>query len=140
MSCEIMMSGRKHQGILLDLSARGLFVQTLAVPPKEANVIALVRLRVPDPPTVVAVEAMVVRFYRVPPNLVSAAGGGLGLEVRTVPDAWPHFLATLGRKELVEATAPAPRRAIVPATQARCLKCGHGDRSLSCGLCAWCAP
>ena len=128
------MSGRKHQGILLNISARGLFVQTHALPPKEANVSVEVRLRVPDPPTVLVAAATVVRVYKVPGRLLCVAGGGLALLLRNLPDAW----SVEPEKKLVSTTPQVSLPAVGPATHARCAGCGRSDRPLSSGLCTRC--
>jgi hypothetical protein len=132
------MCGQTHRGNLLDLSPGGLFVQTLAVPPIEPNVDVEVRLCLQDPPTILPVEATIVRHHKVPTNLAVVSGGGLGLKLRKVPEAWSRFLAALEQKMQAKAAPLVSRVAVGRATAAGCLGCRRSDRPLSSGLCAWC--
>lgn len=90
LACEIHAAGRRHAGLVVDLSAGGLFVQTQAclVPG------AAVRLRVRGERGEIPLEAAVVRLRSVPLRLASVARGGLGLRlVGGGGDGWKALTA-----------------------------------------------
>ena len=73
LTCELVIAGRRHPGIVLDLSPLGVFVQTAVAPPPGEKV--GVRLLRSDA-TCVEVDAIVVRRHVVPRRLASIASSG----------------------------------------------------------------
>ena len=96
LTCELVIGDRNHQGIVLDLSKTGLFVQTSASPPPGERI--GVRLRRSDGASV-EVEASVARRYRVPQRLVSVARGGVGLRIESSSDDYLQLIDSLDRTE-----------------------------------------
>src|SRR5262245_23298186 len=84
-TCELLVDGRSYRGIVLDLSATGVFVQTEATPPPGVRL--RLRFHAPDR-TEFEVEASVARRQVVPPQLASVVRGGLGLRVARPPEAY----------------------------------------------------
>ena len=91
--CELWLDGTRTSGILLDLSTSGLFVQT-SVSPAPGNPLE-VRLSVPRTCESLHLKAVVVRARRVPPQLRSLAGGGLGLRILEAPPEYADFVRSL---------------------------------------------
>jgi hypothetical protein len=81
--CELDANDRRYTGIILDVSVDGLFVQTAAALPTGTPI----RVRVQESPgnSAFELDAVVARAKRVPPQLVSAAAGGMGLRVLRAP-------------------------------------------------------
>ena len=102
LTCELVIGGRRHPGIVLDLSRVGLFVQTSASPPPGERV--RVKLRPPGRAEV-ELEASIARRYAVPARLVSVARGGIGLRVESTSDDFLQLVASMGRTE----QAPPPK-------------------------------
>ena len=71
MACSLWVGQRRHTGIVLDISATGLFIQTSASPPPNSVVKA------------------------VPPRLITVAHGGLGLRIENAPEAYFTLVASL---------------------------------------------
>jgi hypothetical protein len=104
-ACKLGLNGRIHLGLVLNVSTRGLFIQTRAKAPSEPNVVVSVELCPPRSEQVLTLEALLARQYWVPDQLLSLARGGMGLLIRSVDDAWYQLLAELEAKELVPAEA-----------------------------------
>lgn len=100
MACRITTGGKQFSGVILDLSATGLFVQTSAKPPPEEPL--TVEISVPGQREALRLEARVVRLLIVPPRLISVAHGGLGLRITNAPEAYFAFLGSI----LPEAARP----------------------------------
>jgi len=101
-SCELMLNGARYSGIILDLSATGMFVQTTVKPGAGDGV--TVKLKPPGRDRAISLETRVARKKLVPPQLLMAAQGGIGLAiVRPVPD-YLDFIASLS-PEHAEAAA-----------------------------------
>ncbi len=109
MTCEIVVEGRRQLGIVRDISAGGLFVQTQAhLTPGQVVDVHLPDLGGRGP---LQVRARVVRQKRVPPQLVGVAGGGIGLRVLDASPAFRGFAE--GARPLLEPAeeaAPEPAR------------------------------
>lgn len=99
MACTLEVKGRRHSGIVLDISRNGMFIQTNAKPDPGTPV--TVELNAPGSKHSLVLRAIVARKKLVPPQLVTVAHGGLGLHV---DDAPPAFLTLLGdrKRELEE--------------------------------------
>lgn len=90
LTCELVIDGRPHAGIVLDVSRRGLFVQTGATPAPGDRL----RLRLPAPDGGWdELEARVVRKRVVPRRLAAVASGGVGLRLNGDDEVWRRILA-----------------------------------------------
>ena len=138
MTCTLQLNDRLYQGLVLDVSPSGLFVQTRAKAPERAMAPVAVELRQPASDEATTLSAMVARQYWVPDQLRLLAEGGMGL--RVIPDcaAWLELLDGLAERKklaLVGREAPRPLR---QATPARCSECGRERTTLWSGVCGWC--
>jgi hypothetical protein len=95
-TCELLLDGRGYRGIVLDLSATGVFVQTEATPAPGARL--RLRFHTPDRREF-EVEASVARRQVVPPQLASVVRGGLGLRVERPPEAYFQLIGVEGVTE-----------------------------------------
>jgi hypothetical protein len=95
MSCRVHAEGRQHNGIVLDLSGSGLFIQTGARLSPGARVD--IDLSLPD--EVVRMQVDVVRRRQVPPQLLTVAQGGVGVRIVTAPEPYYRFLQQLQQGE-----------------------------------------
>lgn len=108
--CELITAERRFTGIVLDVSVDGLFVQTSAVMPAGTSV--HVRVSATPQSPAMMFEARVARSKRVPPQLVAAASGGVGLRVVRPP---PEFALLQGAGAEAAPEAAAPRAPAPPA-------------------------
>src|SRR5262245_18999550 len=93
LACRIGVGRQRFSGVIIDLSASGLFVQTSAKPrPGEA---VTLELSVPGQRVPLRLEAQVVRLKLVPPRLVAVAQGGLGLRITHAPEGYFSFLSSI---------------------------------------------
>jgi hypothetical protein len=107
--CEIHFNGQWQPALVLDVSSNGLFVQTRT--PIDPGTEIRVRLRLPGRSEAIELSAAVARARRTPARLASVASAGLGLRIRTAPNAYYEFLAgiTPGRETPApEAPSPEP--------------------------------
>ncbi|TDJ15265.1 MAG: hypothetical protein E2O69_12320 [Deltaproteobacteria bacterium] len=98
MACSLWVGQRRHTGIVLDISATGLFIQTSASPPP--NSVVELELSMPGESEVVLVRAVVARRKAVPPRLITVAHGGLGLRIENAPEAYFTLVASLQDPDL----------------------------------------
>ena len=91
-TCTLDIDGRHQYGAILNLAPGGLFVQTRAKPPRSDELQVPVHLRLPDAPDILVLETRIVRWYQVPSQLATVAGGGLGLTIQSAPDVWFEFV------------------------------------------------
>jgi hypothetical protein len=110
LTCALVIGGSRLSGIVLDLSASGLFVQTSANPPPGAEI--GLELEIPGEPERTLLVVRVVRKKVVPPRLRSVVHGGLGLRIERAPEAFFGFVAQL---QCVEVAEEPPAVAAVPA-------------------------
>jgi hypothetical protein len=95
MTCRVHVDGRQHNGIVLDLSGSGLFIQTSA---KLAPGVRVdIELSLPDDTARMQIE--VVRRKQVPAQLLTVAQGGIGVRIISAPEAYYRFLHELQQKE-----------------------------------------
>jgi hypothetical protein len=87
--CEFDYEGHSHAGIVVDLSARGVFLQTERI--IEPGSVLFVRLR-PERQPEVAVRGCVVRRRFTPAVLASMIRRGVGLRLADVPPAYFELL------------------------------------------------
>ncbi len=88
--CEIEAEGRRHRGIVLDVSPRGLFVQTDATPGPGTPVRLTLRDGDGD---ALELDAQVARKRLVPRRLASVATGGIGLRIASAPEEYFRLLS-----------------------------------------------
>ncbi len=90
LACALWIKGVRQHGIVLDLSSKGLFVQTSAKPsPGEAVRIELV---LPGQSKATSLMATVARVRTVPPALLAVAQGGIGLQLQNPPEEYFVFV------------------------------------------------
>jgi hypothetical protein len=89
LSCELFADGHRYQGIVVDLSASGLFLQTdAALDPGTRVDVLLKGSRFPE----VIVRAVVARRRLTPTLLASVIHRGVGLHIVEAPDAYYEAL------------------------------------------------
>lgn len=91
--CELHIAGRRHSGIVLNVSPVGLFAQTVAQPALGTGVD--VRLRLREQNDGLALRATVASKRVVPSRLVPLAQGGLGLSIEYAPEAYYEYLLSV---------------------------------------------
>jgi hypothetical protein len=129
MSCEIDVNGTHFSGIVLDVSATGLFVQTNVKP--TPGIVATLRLSLPGGDEPVAMKARVARKKMVPPQLLAVAGGGVGFAITEPAEVYLDFIAEMSPEhaEAVEqARAKSRKRAGSGAARARPTDSGGGKK------------
>jgi hypothetical protein len=90
LACSLTIKGVRQQGIILDVSSRGLFVQTSAKPaPGDA---VRIEVTLPGRPRPTVLDATVARVRMVPPALLSVAQGGIGLLLQHPPEEYYAFV------------------------------------------------
>jgi PilZ domain-containing protein len=111
MTCRVHVDGRQHNGIVLDLSGSGLFIQTSA---KLAPGVRVdIDLSLPDGDARMQIE--VVRRKQVPAQLLTVAQGGIGVRILSAPEGYYRFLQELQEKEReLEGRSAAPPPAESP--------------------------
>jgi hypothetical protein len=106
LACRIVHGRQRFSGVILDLSASGMFVQTSAKPrPGEA---VGIEISLPGHREPLRVDAEVARLRLVPGQLVIVAQGGVGLRITSAPEAYFAFLSAVLPAKLA---APAPESA-----------------------------
>lgn len=99
MPCRVHAEGRQHNGIVLDLSGSGLFIQTSAKLPPGVHV--QIDLGLPEGEATMTVE--VVRRKQVPAQLLTVAHGGIGVRILSAPEAYYRFLQDVQERERQQA-------------------------------------
>ncbi len=94
LACSLQIDGRHHSGVVLDVSASGLFIQTNAKPDPGTPV--SLEMSIPGSPRPLFFQAVVARQKIVPPQLLTVAQGGLGLLIQNAPEDWYAFIAGAG--------------------------------------------
>jgi hypothetical protein len=95
-TCELMLEGRSYRGIVLDLSATGIFVQTEATPAPLARM--RIRFHTASGEEFEA-DAAVARRQVVPRELAGVVRGGLGLRLERPPEAYFRLIGMEGISE-----------------------------------------
>ncbi len=93
LACRLVAGRQRFSGVIIDLSASGIFVQTSAKP-RPGDPVTL-ELSIPGHRDPLRLEAQVVRLKLVPPRLVAVAQGGLGLRITNAPEAYFSFLTAI---------------------------------------------
>jgi len=88
---------------VLDVSPKGLFVQTLK--PIDLGGEINVIFTLPESSQTIEVRACVVRSQRVPRHLATVATGGVGLQINVAPPEYFDFIASLSHLDEKPATA-----------------------------------
>ncbi len=91
-SCEIIVGGSRHTGVVLNLSPGGFFIQTGASPALGMKIDIELRRRDGE---ILELEATVANKRVVPRTLISAARGGIGCKLATPPEAYYQLLGSL---------------------------------------------
>lgn len=94
LTCELWLEGRRHGGILRDVSEVGLYVQTRAkaAPGSELELVFKAERAQPE----LRVQARVARAERLAAHFSSAGAGGLGLEILHAIPGLEGLLASAG--------------------------------------------
>jgi hypothetical protein len=93
LACRLIVGRQRFGGVILDLSASGVFVQTSAKP-RPGDAVTL-ELSIPGQREPLRVEAQVARVKVVPPRLAAVAQGGLGLRITNAPEGYFAFLTAI---------------------------------------------
>jgi len=133
LTCTLVIDGARLSGIVLDLSASGLFVQTSANPPAGSEI--GLEIDVPGQQQRLDLVVRVVRRKVVPPRLKSVVHAGLGLQIQNAPEGYFRYVAQLqpGATAAASAKAPAPETGATPAEAAPAAKAAAARASASRG-------
>jgi Tfp pilus assembly protein PilZ len=93
-SCELIVNDSRYSGIILDISATGMFIQTTLKPGAGEGV--TVYLKIPGRDETIRVDARVARKKMVPPQLLAVAQGGIGLAIPRPSAGYLDFLVDMG--------------------------------------------
>jgi hypothetical protein len=106
LACALWIKGVRQHGIVLDVSSKGLFVQTSAKPsPGEAVRIEMV---LPGQSKSTTLMATVARVRTVPPALLAVAQGGIGLKLDNPPE---EYFVFVGKVAHIEESPPKKTQA-----------------------------
>jgi Tfp pilus assembly protein PilZ len=107
LACTLHLEESLHSGMVLDVSAGGLFVQTNASP--APGTLLRLEVRVPGLPAPIEMQAKVARKRIVPPRLRALLKGGIGLQLDNPPEEFYALVAKLQAPEIAEESkAPQP--------------------------------
>ena len=99
MPCTLMLDGRHHGGLILDVSPGGLYIQSSAkIKPGDQLEI---QMTIPDFEGRLQLQVEVVRKVIVPARLLKIAHGGVGVRIINAPEAYYQFMDDLGVTEHV---------------------------------------
>ena len=107
MTCALRCGGRRYSGLVLDISANGLFVQTSAAPEPGEPVELEVSLPARREP--LHIHGKVARRRVVPPRLRAVAQGGVGIALVNAPEEYFEYVA-----EVFRALAPDEKPEVKP--------------------------
>ena len=97
LACSLTIKGVRQHGIVMDLSSKGLFVQTSAKPKPGDEV--RIELTLPGQEKSTQLHATVARVRMVPPALLAVAQGGIGLQLKNPP---PEYFVFVGKIAHIE--------------------------------------
>lgn len=119
-SCEIKVGDNRYAGIVLDLSASGMWIQTNAKLSQrelaDAGTAVRVTLSLPGGKGTAAVEARVARMKIVPPQFLGLKHGGIGLAVTQASDEYMEFVAGISPEQAAAVEEQRKRRSAKRAT------------------------
>jgi hypothetical protein len=95
-TCELLLDGRSYRGIVLDLSATGIFVQTEATPGPGERMRVRFHTAAGDE---FEADAAVARRQVVPRELAGVVRGGLGLRIERPPESYFRLIGMEGTSE-----------------------------------------
>ena len=94
MPCTLMLDGRNHGGLILDVSPGGLYIQSSAkIKPGDQFEI---QMTIPGVEGRHQLQVEVVRKVVVPAMLLKVAHGGVGVRIINAPEAYYQFMDDLG--------------------------------------------
>jgi hypothetical protein len=96
-ACALWIKGVRQHGIVLDVSSKGLFVQTSAKPSPGDSV--RIEMTLPGQSRASTLMATVARVRTVPPALLSVAQGGIGLVLQNPPEEYFVFVGKVAHIE-----------------------------------------
>ena len=96
--CSVGIGEQRHNGLVLNVSQGGLFVQTSAVMP--AGEAVVLKLTPPEGADAIPVQARVVWKRSVPHELRTSAQGGIGLRIEQADERYFQHLAEWMRIEM----------------------------------------
>lgn len=108
MTCRLYCDGKRHSGLVLDISANGLFVQTSAAPSPGGSV--QLDLQLPGQAQPVRLEGRAARCRVVPARLRAVAQGGIGIELSNAPETYFTLVAEALREKVTPEEAPQEAR------------------------------
>jgi len=115
--CEVKSGHHRHSGMILDVSASGLFIQTSAAHPPGTRV--SVDLNLPGRGQLV-LQGSVARRKMVPARLRSVESGGIGVRLDYAPEEFFQLIARVQGASGPEAKAEVPSQPVAkPAPAAR---------------------
>jgi hypothetical protein len=92
-ACEFRLEGKSHAGIVGNLSARGLFIQSALIPPEGTQI----RVTLHDPSHgEIELWGRVARTKAPHRSITNVIPGGFGISVETAPPEYFDLLIALG--------------------------------------------
>ncbi len=127
--CSVHSGGRRHSGLVLNVSHGGLFVQTTAGPEPGAGL--AVELQLGPGGQALELDAQVVWRRVVAPHLRTIQQGGVGLRIRRAPEPFYTLLMEMQQGDsTLPPRAPAAAEPALPAARFRIrVKQDTGPRS-----------
>ncbi len=115
--CSVQVGGRRHSGLVLNVSRGGLFVQTTAGPEPGAGL--AVELQLGAGAKALELDAQVVWRRVVAPHLRTIQQGGVGLRIRRAPEPFYTLLMEMQQGDsTLPPRAPAASQTTEPAKPA----------------------
>jgi Tfp pilus assembly protein PilZ len=111
--CTLSDDARRHNGLILNLSQRGLFVQTNM--PAEPGTLLSIDVHDPIRGEEIPIRAAVVWRRRVPARMKGTNESGMGLRLVSRPDAWQQMMS--GMLEPTPAQPDAVASSAEPSTK-----------------------
>jgi len=114
-SCAVTVNGQRYAGMVLDVSATGVFVQTSAAPKVGSTVTLELQLSGIE---TLPIRARVARRRSVPARLKSIVHGGIGLALEGAPEEYFRLIGELqGPRETAAPVKEEPSVKETPGTK-----------------------